>query len=87
MNQSNDTTAYLQKQIDALRAEVYSNNFKTSQDFNKYSRFNTRVKLPTTTADPTIGDVGDVVVVSGKLKVCTVASLTAPTWVIVGTQS
>ena len=74
---------------------VWFNCFKTSvacvsissQDFNKYSRFNTRLKVPKYSSDPTVGEVGDLIEVSGKLKICTVASLTAPTFTIVGTQS
>jgi hypothetical protein len=77
----------IRKDLDALNAEYYSNNFTASQDFPKYSRFNGRLKVPHSASDPTVGDVGDLVEVGGKLKICTVASMTAPTWVIVGTQS
>lgn len=84
----------LQKQIDQLRRdlkdltdEVYLNSFTSSKDYNKYSRFNSRLKIPHAATNPTVGDVGDIVEVGGKLKICTVASSTAPTWVIVGTQS
>jgi hypothetical protein len=82
----NDYTQ-LKAELEALKEEFYRNNFSDSQDFVKYSRFNTRMKVPTFTADPTIGAVGDIVSVSGKLKICTVASLTSPTWTIVGTQT
>jgi hypothetical protein len=84
----------LQAQIDKLRidlaelrAEVYSNNFSASQDFNKYCRFNTRMKIPRVASNPTVGEVDDIVSVNGIVKICTVASLTAPTWVTVGTQT
>jgi len=84
----------LQAQIDQLRRdlqelndEYYLNNFTASKDYNKYSRFNTRLKVPNSASDPTVGDVGDIVEVGGKLKICTVASLTAPTWITVGLQS
>lgn len=43
-----------------------------------------RINLVNLSADPTIGEVGDLVVVGGKLKICTA---TTPTWVIVGTQA
>ena len=82
-----------QKQIDELKKELkelsdeyYLNNFTSSKDYNKYSRFNSRLKVPSSAANPTIGEVGDIVEVGGKLKICTTASLTAPTWVTVGTQ-
>lgn len=77
----------LKQQIESLTGEYYTNNFPSSRDENKYVRFNTRLKVPRSTANPTIGDVGDLVEVGGKLKICTVASVTAPTWTIVGTQT
>lgn len=43
-----------------------------------------RLSLVNLSADPTSGEIGDLVVVGGKLKVCTA---TTPTWTIVGTQS
>lgn len=46
-----------------------------------------RMRLVNLGSDPTTGEVGDLVVVGGKLKICTVASQTAPTWVPVGTQT
>jgi hypothetical protein len=82
-----DQIIQLQQQLDDFKAEYYRNNFSNSQDFPKYSRFKTRLKVPHYAANPTIGDVGDIVEVGGKLKICTVASLTAPTWVVVGTQT
>lgn len=73
----------LQADLEALNAEFYANNFTASQDFNKYSRFNTRIKVPTLTATPTTCEVGELCVVDGKLRVCSAAN----TWTIVGTQS
>lgn len=77
----------LEQALFDLTSEVYTNNFSSSQDFNKYSRFNTRLKVPSYASDPSVGEVGDLIEVSGKLKICTVASSTAPTFTIVGTQS
>lgn len=77
----------LEQSLFDLTSEVYTNNFSSSQDFNKYSRFNTRLKVPQYSVDPTVGEVGDLIEVAGKLKICTVASQTAPTFTIVGTQS
>jgi len=80
----------LQMQIDKLNHElldikstVYANNFSSSQDFNKYSRFNTRLKVPKYSVDPSTCEVGEIIEVSGKLKVCSAAN----TWTIVGTQT
>lgn len=78
--------AQLEKNLQDLTDEVYRNNFTSSQDFNKYSRFNSRMKVPRYASDPSIGAVGDIIEVGGKLKICTVASQTAPTFTIVGTQ-
>lgn len=75
----------LEADLKALNEEVYLNNFTASQDFNKYSRFNTRVKLPTLSATPSTCEIGELCVVSGtgKVYVCSAAN----TWTIVGTQS
>ncbi len=82
----------LQKQIDQLKSdlaalndEYYANNFTASQDFNKYSRFNTRLKVPTLASAPTTCEMGEVYVNSGngKIYVCSAAN----TWTIIGTQS
>jgi hypothetical protein len=75
--------AQLRADFQALNAEVYANNFTASQDFNKFSRFNTRLKVPTLTATPATCEIGEVCVVSGKLRVCSAAN----TWTIVGNQS
>lgn len=77
----------LTKRFEALSSDYYLNNFPTSQDFQKYSRFNTRLKIPHYASNPTVGNVGDIIEVGGKAKICTVASSTAPTWTTIGTQS
>lgn len=43
-----------------------------------------KLRLVNLGSDPTAGEVGDLVVVGGKLKICTE---TTPTWVVVGTQT
>ncbi len=80
----------LQKQIDQLKLdlkafneEYYANNFSASQDFNKYSRFNTRLKVPHYDTLPTVCEVGEIAESAGKLRVCSAAN----TWSIVGSQS
>jgi hypothetical protein len=67
----------------ALKEEFYRNNFTSSQDFNKMSRFNSRLKVPTLSATPATCEVGEVCCVSGKLRVCSASN----TWTIVGLQS
>lgn len=44
----------------------------------------TKLRLVNLSADPTVGEVGDLVVVGGILKICT---STTPTWTVVGDQS
>lgn len=75
--------ARLKADLEQLNAEVYSNNFTASQDFNKYSRFNTRLKVPTLSTTPATCEVGEICVVSGKVRVCSATNV----WSIVGTQS
>lgn len=73
----------LRAQLEALQAEVSRHNFSSSQDFQKYSRFNTRLKVPSYTTLPDTCEVGEVVESAGKLRICSAAN----TWTIVGTQS
>lgn len=80
----------LQNQIDklkidlkAINEEYYANNFSASQDFNKYSRFNTRLKVPSYSTLPTVCEVGEIAESAGKLRICSAAN----TWTIVGSQS
>lgn len=83
---NNDLLARIQKlerDIFDLNAEIYANNFSSSQDFNKFSRFNTRLQVPTLSATPTTCEVGELCVVSGKLRVCSAAN----TWTIAGIQT
>lgn len=66
----------LKKQIQNLQEEYYRNNFTGSQDFNKYSRFNTRIKFPTLASSPTTCEIGEAYVNTGngKLYVCSAAN-------------
>jgi hypothetical protein len=66
----------LKKQIQSLQDEYYRNNFTGSQDFNKYSRFNTRIKFPTLAASPATCEIGEAYVNSGngKLYICSAAN-------------
>jgi len=72
----------LQKKVDSLQGDYYANNFSGSQDFNKYSRFNTRLKVPHVTSLPATCEVGEIVEISGTLKICSATN----TWTTVGTQ-
>lgn len=73
----------LEKDLKALNDEYYMNNFSASQDFNKYSRFNTRLKVPHYDSLPAVCEVGELAESGGKLKICSAAN----TWTTVGTQT
>ena len=78
-----EALAKLQATIDALSAEYYKNNFHSSQDFQKDSRFNTSLKIPSFSSLPSTCSVGQIAQTSGKLYICSAVN----TWTIAGTQS
>ena len=73
----------LKQQLEALTSDYHANNFSGSQDFNKYSRFNTRLKVPSYSTAPRTCEVGEIAEVGGKLKICSATD----TWVTAGTQT
>jgi len=73
----------LKQDLKALNEEYYKNNFSAQQDFNKYSRFNTRLKVPHYDTLPTTCDIGELAESAGKLRICSAVN----TWSIVGSQS
>jgi hypothetical protein len=73
----------LKQQIEALQAEYFKGNFSGSQDFNKYCRFNSRLKVPVYGTAPATCEVGELCAVGGELLICS----TANTFTVVGTQS
>lgn len=77
----------LQRQFTQFKESVEKNNFSNIEIFNKGVIMNSRFGIKSLSADPTTADVGDLAVVSGTLKICTVASTTSPTWTVVGTQT
>lgn len=60
----------LQSDLTALQGEVYRNNFSSHQDFNKFSNFTTRLKIPHYDAVPPVGEVGELIEVGGTLLIC-----------------
>ena len=60
----------LRQDLASLTQEVYRNNFSNSQDFNKFSRFTTRLKIPHYDAVPPVCEVGEIVEVNGTLLIC-----------------
>jgi hypothetical protein len=73
----------LERDLFKINQEVYTNNFSARQDFNKYSNFTTRLKVPYYAVAPATCEVGEIIEVGGKLRICSAAN----TWTIVGTQS
>ena len=51
----------LKQRLEALESEYHRNNFEGGQDFNKYSRFNTRLKIPKYDTLPATCEVGEIV--------------------------
>lgn len=73
----------LKQQLEALSAEVHLNNFVGSQDYNKYVRFNSRLKIPKHDTPPTTCEIGELIEDGGVLKICSATD----TWTVVGTQT
>lgn len=73
----------LKQQLEALSSEYHQNNFAGSQDINKYTRYNSRLKVPHYTTAPTTCEVGEIIEVSGKLYICSATN----TFSLVGTQT
>lgn len=73
----------LKKDFQELSDQFYSNNFPGSQDFNKYVRFNGRLKVPHHASLPSTCEVGELAETGGELNICSSAN----TWTVVGTQS
>lgn len=85
MPDNNTQIEMLKQQVESLQAELYRGNFIGSQDFTKYVRFNSRLRLPVYATPPSKCDLGEVYVNSGtgKAYVCSAAN----TWSLIGTQS
>ena len=67
-----DQINLLTQRLESLESEYHRNNFEGSQDFNKNSRFNTRLKVPVKATAPSVCEQGELYVNSGdgKLYVC-----------------
>lgn len=73
----------LNEKLGSLSDEFNRNNFSTSQDFQKYSRFNTRMKIPHYVTAPSVCEVGEMIEMGGKAYICSAVN----TFTIIGTQS
>jgi len=84
-----DTVTKLRADLDSVSANFYKNNFSSSQSFNKDVAFNGRLKVPSHSSPPSVGEVGDLIEISGTLYICTTAgTVSSPaSFTVVGTQS
>lgn len=64
----------LRTDLDSLKQEIFRNNFSSHQDFNKFSNFTTRLKIPHYDAVPPVGEVGELIEVDGVLLICSSAN-------------
>lgn len=83
MENTQEQINMLRQELESLKGEVYRNNFSGHQDFNKFSNFTTRLKVPHYDAIPPIGEIGEVIEAGGTLYICSSANV----FTIVGTQS
>lgn len=74
----------LSTRLESLQQSFYKNNFSSLQTFSKDAVFQTRLKVPVYSSVPTVCEVGDIIAISGKLYICTVANTT---WTLVGSQT
>ena len=72
----------MESDFNSLSQEYYKNNFRSRQDFNKYSNFTQSLKIPNVTTFPNC-QVGELCESAGKLYICSAVN----TWTLVGTQS
>jgi hypothetical protein len=74
----------LKGEVGRVRDELHRNSFSSKEFKLKQVIFNGGLVIRQRTATPSVGDIGELCVVGGKLYICTA---TTPTWVVVGTQS
>lgn len=60
----------IKSDLTALQQEVYRNNFSSHQDFNKFSNFTSRLKIPHYDSIPPVGEVGELIEAGGLLFIC-----------------
>lgn len=84
-----DTVTKLRADLDSLNSNFYKNNFSSSQSFNKDVAFNGRLKVPSYSSAPAVGEIGDIIEIGGTLYICTTAGnvATPATFTVVGTQT
>ena len=77
--------AKLQSQVNDLTAQVYKNNFSSSQTFNKACKFTDRLNIPGFNSAPTVAEVNDIIAVAGEMYICT--SINPVVFTLVGSQT
>ncbi len=64
----------LKQQLESLQGDYFKGNFSSSQDINKYTRFNSRLRVPRVTALSATCEVGEVCSFGTKLYHCSVVN-------------
>ncbi len=77
-----DTVGRLKRDLEDLTGSYWQGNFLTSQDFSKYCRFNTRLKIPSVSALPAVAEQGEVVEYGGTLYIASASNV----WTVAGSQ-
>jgi hypothetical protein len=79
----------LQSDFQQLSQSFYKNNFSSNQTFTKDIVFESRMRAPVFSSAPAVGAIGDLIVVGGKLYVCTTAGdvVTPALFTLCGSQS
>lgn len=83
-----DQVTKIQSTVDNLSQAFYKNNFSSSQTFSKDIFFSVSLQVPHYSSAPSVGAVGQLIEVGGKLYICTTAgSVASPAvWTLVGSQ-
>lgn len=76
----------LDKRVDDIEFKSNKYDFSSLQVINKNAQINGFLRLKNFTTAPTPALVGDIAVIGGVLKICTVGG-SSPTWTVVGTQT
>ena len=86
MNNDAQQPNSLAAKVDDLQFKANKGSFSALEVFDKSIQVKGIIRLKNFTTAPATGQVGDIAVIGGKLKICTVGGA-SPTWTVVGTQS
>lgn len=78
-----DALTKLKGDLANLSNQFFQGNFSSSQDFSKYARFTSRLRIPVNTVLPTTCHIGELCTFLGTAYVCSAPN----TWTKIGTQT